>query len=157
MQENKALIQKFYTSFQNKDYKGMQECYASEAVFVDDVFQELDADKVKAMWQMLLMSSRDLQITFDNIHFDEHSASCDWVPVYTFSLTDNKVINSIHAEFEIQNGKFTVHHDSFNFYKWARQAFGIKGWLFGWMRSFQCAVQKKSQEKLSAFMVSKAD
>lgn len=151
--EAQEIIQKFYTAFQNKDYKVMQECYADDAVFSDAVFQNLDAKKVKAMWHMLTMgSSKDFTLHFQNIKTSQNTASCDWEATYTFSLTNRKVINRIHAQFKIENGKIIVHQDSFNFYTWARQAFGLKGLLLGWMPNFQSAVQKKSAEKLNSFI-----
>ncbi len=52
MQE-KELIIKFYTAFQQRDYKTMQDCYHEEAVFLDPVFEDLNATEVKYMWEML--------------------------------------------------------------------------------------------------------
>jgi ketosteroid isomerase-like protein len=149
---NKDLIQKFYTSFQNKDYKGMQDCYADTATFSDSVFQNLDAKKVRAMWHMLVSGGKDMQLTFSNVKADESSGSCDWVAEYTFSLTGNKVVNRIHAEFQFKDGKIVSHKDAFDFYVWARQAFGLKGLLFGWMENFQRTIQNRSTEKLAAFV-----
>lgn len=130
----------------------MQECYADNATFSDSVFKNLDAKKVKAMWHMLVSGGKDLQLTFSNARADEKSGSCDWVAEYTFSLTGNKVINRIHAEFQFKDGKIVAHVDDFDFYNWSKQAFGFKGVLLGWMNWFQQALQKKSAEKLSAFI-----
>jgi ketosteroid isomerase-like protein len=152
MNENQKLIQHFYTSFQNKDYKSMQACYADNATFSDSVFTNLNAKEVRAMWHMLVLGGKDLTLTFHEVKTNENSGSCKWIAEYTFSLTGKKVINRIHAEFIFENGKIISHKDTFDFYRWSRQAFGIKGWLFGWMNSFQCTVQKKSRQKLDAFM-----
>ncbi len=154
---NQELIQKFYTSFQNKDYKGMQDCYADTATFSDSVFKNLDAKKVKAMWHMLVSGGKDMKLTFSNVHADENSGSCDWVAEYTFSLTGNKVINRIHAEFKFKEGKIISHQDAFNFYKWARQAFGLKGFFFGWTNWFQETIQNKSADKLQVFIEKKGN
>ncbi len=152
MESNKELIQKFYTSFQGGQYREMQACYADAVTFSDAVFQNLDDKKTKAMWHMLASGSKDFKLTFQNIKADETSASCDWVAEYTFSLTGRKVVNRVHAEFKIQNGKIISHRDSFNFYAWAFQAFGFKGLLLGWTSKFQHAVQIKSTEKLNVFI-----
>ena len=49
MNKNKKTILTFYTSFQNKDVKGMQACYADNAIFSDEVFKNLNSVQVKAM------------------------------------------------------------------------------------------------------------
>ncbi len=152
MENNKELIQKFYTSFQGGQYRVMQACYADDATFSDSVFKDLDAKKTKAMWHMLTTGSKDFKLTFQNIKVDENSASCDWVAEYTFSLTNRKVVNRVHAEFKIQDGKIISHRDAFDFYAWAFQAFGFKGLLLGWTSKFQHAVQIKSAEKLNVFV-----
>lgn len=50
MASNQQLIYTFYQSFKNKDYKAMQNCYADEAVFNDEVFVNLNAvvNRIKA-------------------------------------------------------------------------------------------------------------
>ena len=59
---HEAIIRDFYTAFNRKDYAAMQALYHPQATFYDPVFQQLDAAEVKAMWQMLLTSSRDLAV-----------------------------------------------------------------------------------------------
>lgn len=149
---NTELIQKFYTSFQKKDFKAMQECYADGVHFSDDAFPGLIGKQAKAMWHMLAIGGKDLQLTFSNVTANETTGSCDWVATYTFSLTGNKVINKVHAEFEFNNGKITRHTDSFDFYKWAGQAFGFKGQLLGWTSFFKNKVQATTKSRLAAFI-----
>ena len=67
MNQNKELIEEFYTCFKNKDYKGMQACYGDNAIFNDAVFKNLNAAQIKAMWQMLITSAKDLNIEFNNV------------------------------------------------------------------------------------------
>ncbi|MFM7021866.1 MAG: nuclear transport factor 2 family protein [Flavobacteriales bacterium] len=152
MHPNEALIHKFYTSFQTKDYKGMQECYTDDATFSDSVFKNLNSKEVKAMWEMLLKGSKDMQLSFSEVKADDKSGSCNWVATYTFSLSGNKVINPIHAEFTFKDGKIATHRDSFDFFKWSKQAFGCKGVLLGWTSFFHNKIQQASRAKLDAFM-----
>ncbi len=64
MNSNQELIAGFYQAFQNKDYKTMQDCYAEDATFNDEVFLNLTADEVRAMWEMLIKKGKDLQLVF---------------------------------------------------------------------------------------------
>ena len=57
---NQQLITTFYSAFQKKDYKTMQNCYADNATFSDPVFVNLNATEVKAMWEMLCIRGTDL-------------------------------------------------------------------------------------------------
>jgi len=50
MQTAEALITKFYTAFQQKDYKTMNSCYSDDIVFYDPAFELLRGEEVKYMW-----------------------------------------------------------------------------------------------------------
>ena len=104
MNANEQCITTFYTAFQNKDYKTMQQCYTDNAVFTDEVFIDLDAKKVRAMWEMLIKGGKDLKVEFDSVKANEKEGSANWVATYTFSKTGKKVINRIHANFIFENG-----------------------------------------------------
>ncbi|MES2387944.1 MAG: nuclear transport factor 2 family protein [Bacteroidota bacterium] len=152
MNPNEALILRFYTCFQNKDYYGMQASYAENATFTDDVFIDLNAAQARAMWEMLIKSGKDLSLEFSNIHADGRVVRAQWTATYTFSRTGNKVINKITSEFVIANGKIVKHTDSFNFYTWAKQAFGITGLLLGATSYFRNKIRRTALENLAIFM-----
>lgn len=152
MNPHEQLITKFYTCFQNKDYKGMQECYAPNAQFNDAAFVGLNAEQVKSMWEMLIKTGKDMQLSFGNIKGDVSGCDAEWTAVYTFSKTGRKVTNHIKARFEIEDGKIVKHTDSFNFYSWAKQTFGFAGLLIGWTSFFQKKVQSTAKESLDKFM-----
>jgi ketosteroid isomerase-like protein len=152
MSQNKELINKLYTAFQNKDYKTMQNCYADNATFSDPVFENLNAAEVKAMWQMLITRATDLELEFKNADADETSGSAEWIATYTFTSTGKKVVNKIKANFVFGNGKIKKHKDSFDFYKWAKQALGFKGLLLGWTSFLHNKVKQQARNNLMKFM-----
>ena len=152
MNANQELITRFYNSFIKKDYAGMQSCYADDIEFSDNAFPGLKGNEAKAMWHMLILSGKDMQLTFSNVKANETHGSADWVATYTFSLTGRKVINRVHADFEFKNGKITRHDDTFDFYKWASQAFGIKGIMLGWTSFFKNKIQGVTKERLQTFI-----
>lgn len=151
---NTELITKFYTAFQQKDYKTMQGFYADNTIFNDAVFTNLSSKEVKAMWQMLLTRGKDLTLEFKDVWSDGNRAGATWIATYTFSATGRKVTNHIKAVFEIEGDKIVRHTDSFSFYKWAQQALGIPGLLFGWSPALKNKIQKTAKENLQAFMKS---
>lgn len=158
----KQLIREFYTCFQNGDWKGMQACYHEDVVFYDPVFENLEGTKVKAMWEMLLRSARDLRITFSDIQADDENegmaegddiyGSCNWVATYTFSQTGRRVVNKVKARFKFQDGKIAEHMDSFDLWKWSRQALGLPGILFGWSTVMQKKIRAMARKNLDKFI-----
>lgn len=130
----------------------MQACYADDATFSDSAFVDLNAAQVRAMWKMLLLGGKDLQMVFRDVQANDQKGSAYWEATYTFSATGRKVLNKIHANFEFENGKIKKHRDHFDFYAWARQAFGTTGLLLGWTSYFQGKVQAKAKGNLEKFM-----
>ena len=58
MNDNEKLIHHFYNSFKQKDYAEMQKCYADNATFSDEAFQNLNSAQVKAMWKNALFTRK---------------------------------------------------------------------------------------------------
>lgn len=156
MNANEELIRTFYQAFQNKDYKTMQACYAENARFSDPVFHDLDCAQVKAMWEMLLSRSKDLQLEFGELSADAGKGRARWTATYTFSKTGRKVVNRVEAAFIFENGKILQHTDIFSFHKWASQAMGITGFLLGRTGFLKRKVQKSAMDSLRKFMTSRA-
>ncbi|TKC03292.1 nuclear transport factor 2 family protein [Pedobacter cryotolerans] len=152
MNTNEQLINHFYTCFKNKDYKGMQACYADHATFSDAVFKNLNSAQVKAMWQMLILKGKDMRIEFGQISANEKTGKAHWDAYYTFSATGKNVINKIDANFEFENGKIVKHIDDFNFYVWAKQALGTTGLLLGWTGFLKNKIQTTAMANLQKFM-----
>jgi len=152
MNANEKLIAHFYTCFSNKDFKGMQACYADHATFSDAVFKNLNAEQVRAMWEMLITKGKDMRIEFGNITANEHSGSAHWDAYYTFSTTGRKVINRIDSHFEFENGKIIKQVDDFNFYTWSKQALGLSGFLLGWTSFLQQKITATAMSNLEKFM-----
>jgi ketosteroid isomerase-like protein len=131
MTANEALITKFYTAFQQKDYRTMNSCYSDDIVFFDPAFELLRGDEAKCMWEMLCKNARDFSLSFDNIvKLDDEYYTCDWVASYTFSKTGRRVVNRIRANMKFMDGKIIEHSDAFSLHRWSSQALGFVGWLF---------------------------
>lgn len=146
------IIHTFYTAFQQKDYKTMQQCYADHAVFNDEVFKNLNAAEVRAMWEMLITRGKDLALEFTSVKTEGNKGSAQWTATYTFSATRRKVVNRIQAEFVFENNKIVSHTDRFDFKKWARQALGFKGFLLGGTGFLRQKVQQNARKNLETFM-----
>lgn len=152
MTTNQETIIKFYTAFSNGNADQMCECYHSTINFRDPVFGLLKGVEVCKMWEMLLEKSKgNLKIEFSEIKADKFTGSARWIASYTFSKTNRKVINSVYAEFQFQEGLIIKHTDDFDIWIWAKQAFGWKGFLFGWTGFMQGKIQNQALLSLKSY------
>ncbi|MCB0775573.1 MAG: nuclear transport factor 2 family protein [Chitinophagaceae bacterium] len=157
MQTNAAIIERFYSAFQQLDHEGMNSCYSDDILFSDPVFGMLEGKEVKYMWEMLCTNAKDFSLEFSDIKaVDEEYYTCLWTARYTFSKTGNRVENNIKAFMRLKNGKITEHSDAFRLSKWIGQALGWKGKLLGWTGFMKRAVQKNARKSLDKFIATKS-
>ena len=153
MNDNQAIIEKFYSSFQRLDARAMNACYSDDIIFSDPVFGILKGEEVKAMWEMLCANAKDFSLSFSDIEMlDDEYATCKWKAAYTFSKTGRKVSNNINAYMRLKDGAIIEHSDAFRLSTWLAQAFGWKGTLFGWTGFMKRAVQKNARKSLVRFI-----
>jgi len=152
MNNNEQLIEKFYSAFNQKDWKTMQSCYHDEVVFNDPAFSNLKGKAAKAMWHMLAAAAKDFSLTYNQVAADEINGSCHWEAAYSFSKTGRKVLNKIDATFEFKDGLIYRHTDQFDFWKWTQMALGVPGILLGWTPFLQNKVKATAMRGLKKFM-----
>jgi ketosteroid isomerase-like protein len=148
---NEETIRRFYDAFGRKDLAGMAACYAPDVRFSDPVFPSLRGPEVMAMWTMLGGAPGERVITCSDVHADDQSGSAHWEARYTFSQTGRPVHNVIDAKFTFVDGKIATHQDSFDFWRWSRQALGPAGLVLGWTPILKGSVRKKAATRLAAF------
>lgn len=151
MHPNAELINKFYSSFQNRDYGGMIKCYHPEIEFKDEAF-DLRGKAAGAMWHMLCERGKDLKLEYSGVEANDETGKAHWDAWYTFSQTGRKVHNSIDASFVFRDGKIVKHTDVFNFWRWSRQALGPAGLVLGWTPFLRGKVSSGAHKSLEQFM-----
>lgn len=147
----KQIINDFYTAFQKLDAEAMAVCYHDEIVFEDPAFGVLKGEKARNMWRMLCNNTQNLQIKFSIIDGNNQKATAYWEARYTFSKTNRKVLNKIHAHFSFKDGKISQHTDCFNLHNWAKQALGLKGYLLGGTFFFKKRLNQQTNRLLLKF------
>jgi ketosteroid isomerase-like protein len=149
---NDELIQRFYAAFNSKDGDTMAACYAPDAHFRDPVFGDLTGVEAGQMWRMLTSRAADLAVELPEHQADDSTGTANWVATYTFAQTGRKVVNDIQARFRFADGLIAEHIDSFDFWKWSRQALGPPGLLLGWTPMLRAKVNKQARAGLDEFM-----
>lgn len=150
MHPNEQLLNKFYQSFQNRDYHSMNECYHPEATFQDPAFT-LKGKQIKAMWHMLCAAGKDMKLEFRDIQADDKRGKAHWDVHYSVLIV-RKINNSIDAEFKFKDGLIFEHKDSFDFQSWLTQAAGPLGVLIGGFPLLQLPLRKGVHLGLMAFI-----
>jgi hypothetical protein len=155
---SKSTIEQFYKAFASLDSKTMAECYALDATFEDEIFQLRGRTHVGGMWAMLCAAVKKSGRTDWKLEVrDITERSAHWEPTYRFSATGRIVHNVIDAEFEFDSqGLIKRHRDRFDFYRWARQALGLRGVLFGWTDWLRRKVQRQANRSLATHLQASA-
>lgn len=152
MHTNAQLLTDFYEAFARQDGDAMATAYAPDATFSDPAFPGLVGEQVGGMWRMLTGRASDLRVEFRDVVADDTTGSAHWEAWYTFSATGRKVHNVIDARFTFADGLIKTHVDTFDFWRWSRQALGAPGLLLGWSGFLRKKVQGQARKGLDQFL-----
>jgi ketosteroid isomerase-like protein len=158
MHSNQQTIKTLYNAFAQLDAEGMATCYADEATFEDAVFTLNGKREVMGMWRMLSEATKakgaDVwKLTYRVLDADGAHGKAHWDAHYRFSATGRLVDNSVDSQFEFApDGRIVRQRDSFDFYRWARQALGAPGLLLGWTPLMHAKVRKTAAGNLERFL-----
>jgi aspartyl/asparaginyl beta-hydroxylase (cupin superfamily) len=114
------------------------------------------------MWQMLCDATRnkgrqDWRMEFSAVQADGSSGRAHWEARYRFSVTKRLVHNVIDANFTFtEEGLIASHKDTFDIWRWSRQALGLAGFMLGWMPFFRRQMRQRARESLNRYMESRS-
>lgn len=151
---NRELITRFYQAFQRLDAEAMVACYSDDITFSDPVFGTLRGRDVGGMWRMLTSRAKNFSLTFDSVSANQDGGNAHWVARYLFTQTGRTVVNDIQASFVIRDGLICQHDDSFDLWRWSRQALGLPGLLLGWSPLLQNKVRQQAFKGLRTYQQS---
>ena len=149
-------ITRLYDALSRLDGDTMQACYAPAAQFDDEAFSLTGPAQIGGMWRMLCSTTqakgRDVwRLDFRDV--TDHSAH--WEAHYRFSATGRMVHNIIDANIQCgPDGLIQRHRDSFDFWRWSRQALGASGLLLGWTSFLRNKVRAQAAANLARFLAS---
>ena len=161
MNTNEKTLTRFYSAFAALDADTMSSCYAEDATFDDPAFSLKGRRDVGGMWHMLCDASsskgrEDWRLEFSDIHADDTRGRAHWEAHYRFSVTKRVVHNIIEADFTFTpEGLIATHRDTFDFWRWSRQALGLGGIVLGWMPFFRKQMRKDTRLALTRYLANK--
>ena len=155
---SQQTITRLYEAFARLDGAAMQACYANDAQFDDEAFSLRGAQQIGGMWRMLCGATAGSPANREAWHLDVSNItahSAHWEAHYRFSATGRLVHNIIEAQISCgADGLIVRHRDSFDFWRWSRQALGAPGLLLGWSPYLRQQVRAKAAANLQRYLAS---
>ena len=150
----KPTIERFYAAFARLDGAAMQACYAADARFDDPVFNLQGRAQIGGMWRMLCDATQAKGADVWRLEVrDITDQSAHWEAHYRFSTTGRMVHNIVEAQIRCgPDGLIQHHHDSFDFWRWSRQALGTPGLLLGWTGFLRNKVRSTAAGNLQKYL-----
>jgi len=144
--ETQAALTRFYEAFARRDGDAMAAMYAPDATFEDPVFLLKGAD-IGKMWIGLTRGAKDFSVQFTVAKAGSGTGVVEWTARYLFG-GKRPVVNVIVSEIEMRDGLIVRQRDTFDFPRWAAQALGLPGVLFGRMAWMRRSVSKSGAARL---------
>lgn len=136
------LLVRFYDAMGRRDGDTMAALYAEHGRFEDPVFRLEGAD-IGRMWKGLMARAKGFSASYTITRAEGDRGTVRCTARYLFG-GKHPVVNVILSELRCENGRIVEHRDMFDFPRWAAQAMGLPGRLFGRFRWFQRAVSRKA-------------
>jgi uncharacterized protein len=143
--ETKALLVLFYDALARRDGAAMAALYAPNARFEDEVYL-LEGPDVGKMWTGLLSRAKTLSVSYTIARAGSGTGTVELTARYLYG--GRPVVNVILSELELEDGRIVRQRDRFDFPRWAAQALGIPGRLFGRFEWFRRAVSRKAAARV---------
>jgi ketosteroid isomerase-like protein len=145
-QETSGALVRFFDALARRDAETMAAMYAPDARFEDEVFR-LRGEEIGRMWRSLLGRAREFSVTYTLAQAAADRGAVEWTARYLFA-GKRPVVNVILSELRFENGRIVDQRDRFDFPRWAAQALGAPGRLFGRFGWFRRAVSRKARRGL---------
>lgn len=145
-EQTREALAGFYDALARRDAATMAAAYAPDAAFSDPVFR-LRGAEIGRMWQSLLGRAREFSVTWEIRRAEPDRGEVAWTARYLFGGR-RPVVNVIESDVRFRDGRIVEHTDRFDFPRWAAQALGPPGRIFGGFEWFRRSVARKARRGL---------
>lgn len=137
---------RFYDALSRRDGETMASLYAPDARFEDEIYRLEGAD-VGKMWTGLMRKAKTLTVSYTIARSGNGTGTVEWTARYIYP-GGGPVVNVILSELELEDGRIVAQRDRFDFRRWAAQALGTPGRLFGRFGWFRKMVSRKAAARV---------
>jgi hypothetical protein len=124
----------------------MAALYAPRATFEDEIYR-LEGTDVGKMWKGLMSKAKTLSVSYTVAKAGSGTGTVEWTARYLYP-GGGPVVNVILSELELEGGLIVRQRDRFDFRRWAAQALGTPGRLFGRFDWFRRMVSRKAAARV---------
>lgn len=125
-------LHRFFTALAARDTQGMLNCYAHGVRFEDPLFNLSGEREIMGMWA-LLFKADVWALEFHTVKTLNNHGSVRWEATFRYTPTGKVVYNGVYSQFYFDDdGLILSQRDNFDFWRWARQAYGFMGLMIGW-------------------------
>jgi uncharacterized protein len=143
--ETQAALTHLYDALARRDGAAMAALYAPDATFEDPVFRLRGSD-IGRMWIGLTRRAKAFAISYTVAQAGSGHGTVEWTARYLAGR--RPVVNVILSEIQFESGKIVRQVDRFDFPRWAAQALGLPGRLFGRFTWFRRAISWRAMRRL---------
>jgi SnoaL-like domain len=144
--DTQAVLTRLFDAFSRRDGEVMASLYAPKATFEDPIF-ELQGAEIGRMWIALTGRSKDLSISYTVARAAAGHGVVEWTARYLFA-GKRPVENVIISDLELEDGLVVKQLDRWDFPRWASQALGAPGSLFGSFEWFRRKVSRDAATRI---------
>ena len=144
--ETRAVLASFYDALARRDADAIKTLYAETAWFEDPIFR-LEGANIGRMWKGLLGRAKNFSVSYTIAQAASGRGTVEWTARYLFG-GKNPVVNVILSDLRLDDGLIIEQTDVFDFPRWAAQAMGTPGRLFGRFEWFRRAVSRRAAKGL---------
>lgn len=131
-------LERFFDAMQRCDTEALRTSYHPALRFDDPLISTTSVGD-RLDWCGMLWSPRDAdgqriwQLELEEVRTRGALATARWNLRYRYTPTKRLIDQALHSHFSFDaDGRITTQRDSFDFWRWSRQAHGLLGLLLGW-------------------------
>ena len=121
---SEQVARRFYDAFCVGDLATLEQLYAPDVRFKDEIFAFQDRAGTMGMWGILL-KTEGAKFRYEFLSAEGETAKVRWLADY--EVFGRPVHNVIEATLTIREGRIVEHRDAFSWERWSRQALPLGG------------------------------
>ncbi|TXH21128.1 MAG: hypothetical protein E6Q95_04460 [Chitinophagaceae bacterium] len=147
-----SVINHFFDALKQNNEQDLLHYLDTNYVYNDPLYGLLYHNDARKRWKLWIQKNKIENIEIIEItEYDHEYAMVHWKSVFYYQPTNKKVTLFIKFYFKIENNLITEKSDAYKLSVFIKEAYGLKGLLFGWIKFMQHRVRKVAIKDLNSF------
>lgn len=133
----------FFDALKQNNEQDLLQYLDTNYVYNDPLYGLLYHSDARKRWKLWIQENKIKNIEIiEMIAYDHEYAMVHWKCDFYYPPTNKKVQLFIKSYFKIENNLITEQSDAYRLSTFIKAAYGLKGFLFGWIKFMQNRVRK---------------